>query len=315
MKNNWTTLDHAAKIFIAGASRTETQVFRFSCELRESINPESLQEALDFTLDHFPSYRVVLKKGFFWYYLEESQLRPLALPETKRLCCDMGCSHTKKLLFEVTYFNSRINLEVYHVLSDGTSAMQFFKTLISEYISLAYHEAPPSLEVDASHAQSKDDSYDRYYTGEKCKGEKPKPACFIQGFRYGENFLRNITGQLPAKEVLALAKEYRTTVTVLLCACLISAIGQNATARERRKPIVLSVPVDLRNYFPSASARNFFGAIRVSYQWQRNENSLEDIIGTLNDQFREMLTEEYLGSQIDEQSAAEFCTELTAMIK
>ncbi|MDO4546194.1 MAG: hypothetical protein Q4C25_08550 [Bacillota bacterium] len=305
MKNNWTTLDHAAKLFIAGESKTETQVFRFSCEFDREIDPALLQEAVDHTMNAFPSFRVVIKKGFFWYYLEECDLSPMVLLETKKLCANMNCTRARKLLLEVTYFRKRVNLEVYHVLADGTGAMQFFTTMLSKYSSLAFGTPMQSPDIDASHTQRKDDSYERYYTGETRKRAKVLPACRIQGFKYSENFLRNITGQLPAEKVSALAKEYRTTVTGLLCAFLIHSIGVNTSSREKKKPIILSVPVDLRNHFPSASARNFFGVISVSYQWQKEDNSIETIVRRLNPQFAEKLTVEYLNNQLDEQSAAE----------
>ncbi|NLD20256.1 MAG: hypothetical protein GX663_08455 [Clostridiales bacterium] len=305
MKNNWTALDHAAKIFVAGTEKTETQVFRFSCELRQDVKRALLQSALESTLELFPSYRVVLKKGFFWYYLEESDIKTTVEPETRRVCGDMRCTRTKKLLFEVTYFNKRVNLEVYHVLSDGTSAILFFKTLISKYISLAEDLPMPKTTIDASLSQRKDDSYDKYYSGEKIKRSEPSPACRLQGFKYSENFLRNITGRLPSYKIYMLAKKYDVTVTVLICAFVIRAIGENVTARERKKPIVLSVPVNLRSYFPSASARNFFGAMYVSYHWKTGSGNLEDIIASVQRQFNESLNADFLSRQMDEQSQAE----------
>lgn len=305
MKRNWTALDHAAKLFVAGTNKTETQVFRFCCELYEDVNPQALQTALDKTIKLFPSYRMILRKGFFWYYLEESDLRPLVIPESKKLCENMKCTSTKKLLFEITYFKKRINIEVYHVLSDGSSAMNFFKMLIKTYLALVNEMDEPEIDFDSSFTQSEYDSYDHYYTGENYKRDKDKPACRIQGFKYHDNFLRNIAGQLPANEIAALAKSYGVTITILLSACIISAIGQNVKASEKKKPIVLSVPVDLRAFFPSASLRNFFGAIRISYQWKNDENNIEDIIAEIKPQFQSMLTKKYLSRQIDEQSHVE----------
>ena len=58
-------MDNAAKIFPAGVHKTETQDFRFSCELREPVKEGCLQMALEQTLELFPTYQVVLKRGFF----------------------------------------------------------------------------------------------------------------------------------------------------------------------------------------------------------------------------------------------------------
>ena len=63
----------------------------------------------------------------------------------------------KKLLFEVTYFRKRINLEVYHTLTDGTGALQFLKTLVINYITLKHKEEfmniVPEIDYDASNFQ------------------------------------------------------------------------------------------------------------------------------------------------------------------
>ena len=70
----WRTLDNAAKIFPSTGSSHDSKVFRFVCELREPVEPQLLQAALDKALDRFPMYRSVMKRGWFWYYLEESPL-------------------------------------------------------------------------------------------------------------------------------------------------------------------------------------------------------------------------------------------------
>ena len=64
----WSRLDNAAKIFPSTSSRKDPKVFRFSCELTEPVDGQTLQFALDRTMEKFPFYRSVLKKGLFWYY-------------------------------------------------------------------------------------------------------------------------------------------------------------------------------------------------------------------------------------------------------
>lgn len=305
MKENWLRLDHAAKIFPAGTYGTETQVFRFSCELYEPIDAGILQEALDRTIKAFPSYRVVLRHGFFWYYLEESSLCPVVKPEMKKVCQDMECVKKQKLLFEVTYFQKRINLEIYHVLSDGTSAMHFLKNLTGEYLSLKYGLEWKETELDASYSQRADDSYARYYSGEKVKRVTPKAACRIHGVRYSGKFLRNISGRVGLDGLMSLCRSQNATMTVFLAACLIYAIGENVSVKERKKPIVLSVPVNLRNAFPSASARNFFGAVYVEYDWQQYGGDFQQILAHVKKQFKEKITREHLAWQMDSQSGAE----------
>ena len=46
---HWRRLDNAAKLFPAASSKRDTRVFRFYCELKEDIQQEILQKAVDRT--------------------------------------------------------------------------------------------------------------------------------------------------------------------------------------------------------------------------------------------------------------------------
>ena len=76
MKNDWVRLDNAAKIFPAAVSDADNQVFRFSCDLIETVDVQCLQRALLETTRFFPVFQVTMKRGLFWYYLERTDLLP-----------------------------------------------------------------------------------------------------------------------------------------------------------------------------------------------------------------------------------------------
>jgi hypothetical protein len=58
----WMRLDNAAKIFPSNTNEKDTKVFRFVCELKEEIDRDTLQRALDKTLpmQRITSQRTVL---------------------------------------------------------------------------------------------------------------------------------------------------------------------------------------------------------------------------------------------------------------
>ncbi len=64
-KTEWTRLDNASKIFPATCNHKDTKVFRITCELYEAVEPERLQQALNRTIQSFPLYKSVLRRGFF----------------------------------------------------------------------------------------------------------------------------------------------------------------------------------------------------------------------------------------------------------
>ena len=85
-KARWRKLDNAAKLYSAASNKKDTRVFRFYCELKEEVNPDVLQEALNQTIEIFPTFLMVLRKGLFWHYLEPCNLRPIVKEEYKEPC-------------------------------------------------------------------------------------------------------------------------------------------------------------------------------------------------------------------------------------
>lgn len=306
----WTRLDNAAKIFPPNSNEKDTKVFRFVCELKEEIDKDVLQEAMKKTIAIFPLYQTVLRKGVFWYYFESTDMMPQVREDYKHPCSMLYFPNRKNLLFEVTYYKKRINLEVFHALTDGTGALAFLKTLLYYYIIARYREdfldKLPSLDYDASLTQKMDDSFLKHYSGEiKKKKDRIRKAYQISGRRSFDNRLKVIEGFMSVKEVLKLAHQYDTTLTIFLTALFFYSIYQEMPVRSRKYPVVLSVPVNLRTYFPSVTARNFFGTINVSYDFGSNDSSLKAIIEEVKLSFQRELTEEKLKNYLNHYAALE----------
>lgn len=292
----WYKLDNAGKIFPPTSDKNDPKVFRFACELYEDVDKVILQNALDKTLEEFPMFLSSLKKGLFWYYLETSSIVPKVLEEENYICDKMD----KELLFRVTFYKKRINLEVYHALTDGTGAICFLKTLVANYL-VEKHGIKEQVRIDTSSIYEKEaDSFEKYYS--KVKGTKlPKnpKAYILKGRLYPEYRLKVIEGVVPTKEVIKLAKSYNTTVTVYLTSILIKSIGMTMTRKEKRKPVIVTIPVNLRKYFKSDTARNFFNTITVQYKFNNDNDNLDNIIKEVGTQFSAKLTKENLDKQMN----------------
>lgn len=306
----WTRLDNAAKIFPPNTNEKDTRVFRFVCELKENIEKDILQIALDHTMKLFPMYRVVLRRGMFWYYFESTDIRPEVVEEYRLPCSMLYVPNRKNLLFQVSYYNKRINVEMYHALADGTGALEFLKTLVYYYITTKHEgefgDKLPNLNYDATFSQKMDDSFLKHYSGDK-KLDKIKinRAYRITGRRTIDNRLKVIEGEMSVKQVLDQAHRYDTTLTIFLTALFMKAIYQDMPARGRKFPVTLSVPVNLRTYFPSVTARNFFTTINISYHFGKNSDRLEDIILAVKEAFSRELTEDNLRTHMNRLSALE----------
>ena len=116
--SKWRKLDNAALAFPLVTGKDDTRVFRFYCELKEPVEEATLQAALDETMKCYPLFQAVLRKGLFWFYLERREIRPVVHPEKKPPCSRLYIPDKKSLLFEVSYYQNRINFEVYLYLSD-----------------------------------------------------------------------------------------------------------------------------------------------------------------------------------------------------
>lgn len=301
---NWNHLDNAAKIFPPTSDKRDTKVFRFACELNEPVEPSVLQEALDQTIKAFPFFQCILKGGLFWYYLESCNIKPIVKEESNPPCSTIYDRNRKSLLFEVTYYQSRINFEVYHALTDGTGALQFLRFLVFHYLitrhASDFKNQIPVFDYDASMAQKSDDSFQKYYSEKRKRDKTKKPIAYkLIGPRVFENRIKVIEGIVSVKSVLNEAHKYNATLTVLLAAILLCSIHEEMAARDKKHPVVLTIPVNLRNYFSSETARNFFSIINVGYDFSKNSAKLEDVIVYLRDYFERELTKEKLGERLN----------------
>lgn len=300
---SWSRLDNAAKIFPSTSERTDTRVFRFSCQLNEPVVPELLQQAVDAAADSFPQYLVVMRRGMFWYYLEQTDLRPVVTEESKAPCAPLYLSGRRSLLFRVTYYRCRINLEIYHVLSDGTGALEFLKTILSRYLLLRYSEELQKRDltlVSAAVSERESDSFQKYYQRVRERGKaKSVRAYHLKGERREDDDLQLIEGIVSVKSVLNAAHLHNTTLTVFLTALFIQAIHQEMYLRDGKRPVVIRVPVNLRSYFPSETARNFFGMIEVRYAFERSPGDLADIIRVVDETFKQELKRDRLAVRMN----------------
>ena len=296
-QSRWYELDNAAKIVPPTTKGSDTRVFRISCELKEEVDGEILQRALDKTVPDFPYFACVLRRGLFWYYLDSSSIRAVVQPENKPACAPIYQDGRRKLLYRVNYHRRRINLEMFHVLTDGTGAIAFLKTIVCRYLQIRHDIEYLEREERSSAKDKTADAFNRYYEQDK-KGTPreqqtlPRKAYHLQGERDDNLQSHLIEGTVSAKRFLKVTKEHGATAAAFSTALFMEAILEEMSVREKKLPIVLSVPVNLRNYYPSETARNFFGVINVAFDPSDYDGTLDSILHVVQDSFKRQLEEE-----------------------
>lgn len=264
-KLRWMPLDNAAKIYPAARRQNWTNVFRLSATLKETVDVEILQSALDVTVRRFPSIAARLRRGMFWYYLQQLEAAPPIQQELSYPLPRMSRQEVGKCALRVVVYNKRIAVEFFHSLTDGTGASIFLKSLLAEYLVQKYGVHIPAengvlgrLE-DPSRAEL-EDSFQKY-AGRVQASRKENDAWRLKGTPEPDGFLHVTCFQVPVKQALEKAHEYGVSLTVFLCAAMMQAIQQMQIKRlpdaRWRKPIRVLLPVNLRSIFPSQSLRNF----------------------------------------------------------
>lgn len=309
-KAHWRKLDNAAKLYSAASNKKDTRVFRFYCELKEQVQSELLQEALDQTLETFPTFLMVLRKGLFWHYLEPCNLRPVVKEEYKEPCSRLYIRDKKTLLFEVTYYQKRINFEVFHVLTDGTGATEFLKELVKNYLYLAHKEEgleQVSLQPEDMTVQDQeDDSFLKYYSKDQKRPKKKKLHAFqIRRKKKDGNRLHVHESIVSVQAILKRSRELGVSMTIFLTAIYMMAIHEEMSKMQKKRSVILMVPVNLRKFFPSTSMLNFFNWIEPGYDFATQDESFEAVLNHTKAFFEAELTKEKMSAHISELLALE----------
>ena len=309
-KARWRKLDNAAKLYSAASNKKDTRVFRFYCELKEEVEPILLQKALDQTMETFPMFLMVLRKGLFWHYLEPCNLHPIVKEEYKEPCSRLYIKDKKNLLFEVTYYKKRINFEVFHVLTDGTGATEFLKELVTNYLYLVHKdeglEQVSMLPEDMTVQDQEDDSFLKYYSKDQRRPKEKKIHAFqIRKKKKDGHHLHVHESVVPVQDVLKRSRELGVSMTVFLTAVYLMAIHEEMSKMQEKRPVVLMVPVNLRKFFPSTSMLNFFNWIEPGYDFTKQDNSFEAVLEYTKEFFKEQLTKEKMSAHISELLALE----------
>ena len=293
--SKWRKLDNAALAFPLVTDKNDTRVFRFYCQLKEEVNSEILQQSLDQTMEKYPLFQAVLRKGLFWFYLERRDIHAIVKEEKRPPCSSLYIPDKKTLLFQVSYYKNRINFEVYHALTDGTGAMNFLSELIQNYLILAHPSTDlPRVEPmeETTPGAQEEDSFSQYYSSDLPKNKEKKPAAVkLKGEKLLHADMQITEIVIPVKETLAKARSYGVSITVFLTAMLLCSIHEEIPKNRQKRPIALMIPVNLRNYFPSQSMGNFFGWIEVGYTFA-DETVFQDVLESVKNQFKDKLDKE-----------------------
>ena len=280
---NWMKLDNMANLFPAIELFSAAPIYRVSVTLDRNIDGGILKNAVIDILKRFPYYKVRLKKGLFWLYLEHNPKDPAVTHDGLHPCVGINYKENNDYLFKIKYIDNIIAIEIFHALTDGGGAMIFLKTLTARYLTLCgeniavnkdmgiwdiNEEVPPEEAVD---------SFYKYYNKNiKSLGIK-SPAYHYRGTKEKQDVINVIKATISGSEFAKCAKKYGLSVTELLTSVYLYSLMNLQKKTGNRRPIRISVPVNLRHIFPSNTMRNFTNFVLCGISPQSGDYTFEDI--------------------------------------
>lgn len=291
----WRRLDNSAKIFPISTGKKYSTVFRLSVVLKQQVNPKVLEEAVNEVLEKYQSFKVRMRAGFFWYYLEYNTKAPIIEEEQDYPCKYIDARQNNNYLFKVTYFKNKVNIDIFHSLTDGNSGTIFFKEIIYTYLELMYPEVLSEEERRVRKIEyDTEDSYMKNYDKKAKSNASGKKAYVLKGKKMKLGARSVIHEIIDLEALKEETKKVEATITQYLTAVLMYSIYQeNYVKAKGKKPIKICIPVNLKKYFPSNTISNFFSYITVEAEMRKdNLDTFEKILDFVKKDFSKRLTEE-----------------------
>lgn len=296
----WDKLDNTANLFPVIATEDMTNVYRISVTLTEEIDRVLLQEALNRILPQFLVFRMRLRMGVFWYYFEENtRPAPIVREEYSSPGAYIDKSRNNHYMFRVTYYKCRINLEVFHALTDGAGGIIFLRELVYQYLRLKY---PEILEVEKDKISSgifldKEDSYVKNFKKSHPKVYKSEKAVTLNGEKLPKGEMGVVHGYMPVDQLKKAGKKYGVTINQYLVGVFVYCIYKEYLKEQPSKvPISCCVPVNLRPYYDSHTMKNFFAMVSAVFKPEKERYTLSEVIEIVAESLREQITPENLNN-------------------
>ncbi len=294
----WDKLDNTAHIFPVIAGESMSNVYRISVTLKEEIQQELLQEALNRVLPWFEVFRVRIRYGVFWYYFETNQKpAPQVKQEYRYPCQFISPNRNHNYLFRVNYYKNRINLEVFHVLTDGMGGITFLRELTYQYLRLSHPELQEKLGdgLCSDTSLNREDSYLKNYKRSHKKGYKTERAFHVKGEKLAPTELGVMHGYMSVSVLKKVCGKYKVSINEYLVAAFLWSIYQECMhGMPGKQPVSSCVPVNLRPFFDSITMKNFFVIVSAVFHPRKENYTFEEVVQIIAESLRSQINREHL---------------------
>ena len=144
------------------------------------------------------------------------------------------------------------------------------------------------------------------WLGSSAKIEANKKHVYqIKKKKTPDNRPRVVDLSMPLKEVIQLAKKQNVSLTIYLIALFFESIRKTESNFKQTDTIAISVPVNLRQFYQSNSARNFFSTVVLEYTY-REDGDFNQLCRSLSEQLQSHLEPKKLEERLNKLIKAEY---------
>ena len=294
----WDRLDNTAHLFPVIAGENMSNVYRISVTLTELVQPDVLQQALNIVLPKMDGFNLRLRMGVFWYYFEENgKPAPKVREESNFPCRYIQQNQNHSYMFRVTYYKYRINLEVFHVLTDGMGGINFLKELTYQYLRLAHPELKEKVgdSLNSGTSLNREDSFLKNYKKSSAKGYQTKKAYLLKGEHLGPGEFGVMHGYMQVPQLKEVCHRYGCSINEYLVSVYIwSVYTECMKGMPSASPIRVAVPVNLRPYFNSITTKNFFVMVSAEFHPTKEVYTFAEVLVIVRDNLRSQINREHL---------------------
>lgn len=295
-KYEWLKNDTASIMFSAIESSKQSRIFRISAVFKnEEIDPIRLKKAVENVMPRYPHIMYRDVKGYYWAYLEKCDRLPTVSVEEYRPAelRRLGRDGAPEIVF--LYYKRRLSVEGNHIYGDGTGFVELLKSVVAEYMILGGADRKAFEGVrfgdEKGSATELENAFRRYATKEKLKKVKREKSHILPK-EYVKDYQNFICGIVPVEQLKPLCKQRNLTITEFIASAMILAIIKSAKS-PINKTIIIDIPANLRQLFPSDTVRNFTSPMPIHFKPKGREDVTHDeIIEAVRGQLKKYNTKE-----------------------
>lgn len=258
-------------MFYCSSSDENSYVNQANLELKEDIRPEEFKQALKIALKTYRNFKMRLAVADeILYYAEHDGELPV-FPEDGKTY-RLGTEDTNHYLFRITYDKNKFVLSYFHGVSDAIGASMFIAIILDEYYKLIdaeYAEQNPKSVAEAMNIVDIPDPFVEFSARRLLPLTLPntRKVFSVQGkVEESKSYdAQKYVVSVPQKQVMAFAKDNKTTPVAFFITALANAIRRSHTI-GKKEHVVCMLPANLRTIYGANPCRNFSHIVTLPFK-------------------------------------------------